>query len=306
MLSELIHQKNCKKNKIVTDYHTGEVACISCGSVSSEKIMDVGSETIGLIGEDYQKNSRVGRKISLKMVDMGLSTIIESKDKDVTGKVLSNENRRMFYRLRMWDRNSRSANSVKSFQKAFTLLDGVSDKLGLPDSVSEHIAYLFRKIAAKKILTGRSTSTMICATIYLACRLANIPRTLQDIAIAGNIKKKNLQKTYRFLVKELNIYPETYNPTEFIVRIANGVSISEKTERLAFKILEAATEKNVSASKNPMAMAAAAIHLAAIINAEKVSQLKISKISKISAVTIRDRTKEIREKIGGEIIGQNL
>jgi transcription initiation factor TFIIB len=99
------------------------------------------------------------------------------------------------------------------------------------------------------------------------------------------------------------MYPETYNPTEFIVRIANGVSLSERTERLAFKILEAASEKNVSASKNPMAMAAAAVHLASIINAEKVSQLKISEISQISAVTIRDRTKEIREKIGGEIIG---
>ena len=52
-----------------------------------------------------------------------------------------------------------------------------------------------------------------------------------------------------------------------------------------------------------MAMAAAAIHLASIINSEKVSQLKISEISQISAVTIRDRTKEIKKKIGGEIIG---
>ncbi len=70
---------------------------------------------MGFSGEEYQSNSRVGRKISLKMADMGLSTIIESKDRDATGKVLSNENRRMFYRLRIWDRNSRPANSVKSF-----------------------------------------------------------------------------------------------------------------------------------------------------------------------------------------------
>jgi transcription initiation factor TFIIB len=52
-----------------------------------------------------------------------------------------------------------------------------------------------------------------------------------------------------------------------------------------------------------MAMAAAAIHLAATTNAEKVSQLKISKMSGISAVTIRERRKEIVNKIGDVKVG---
>ena len=303
MYTELIHQENCKKEIVVTDFHTGEVACSNCGVVMSEKIVDSGMGITGLSPEDYQNNSRVGRKISLKMVDMGLSTIIQSKDKDATGKSLSNENRRMFYRLRMWDRNSRSASSVKSFQKAFTLLDGIGAKLGLPESTIEEAAYLFRKIAAKKILAGRSTNSMLCAVVYISCRITNTPRTLQDVAVAGNVKKKNMQRVYRFLTKELNIQPQTYSPREFVARVANTVSISEKTERLAFKILDVATKKNVSTSKNPMAMAAASIHLASIINKEKVPQLKISEASGISAVTIRDRAKEIKEKIGGEING---
>ncbi|MCV0430260.1 transcription factor TFIIB [Nitrosopumilus sp.] len=303
MISELIHQKNCKKNKVITDIHTGEVACSTCGVVSLEKMIDVNAEISGLSAEDFQNNSRLGMKTSLKMADRGLSTIMESQDKDVTGKSLSNENRRMFYRLRMWDRNSRSAISVKSFQKAFTLLDGISSKLALPESVVEETAYLFRKIAAKKILAGRSTSSMLCATVYITCRLSDTPRTLQDVANAGNIKKKNLQRIYRFLVKELDLHPDVYNPSEFITRIAKAVKLSEKTERLAFKILNHASEKNISTSKNPMAMAAAAIHLAASINEERISQLKISAASGISAVTIRDRTREIKEKIGGEIYG---
>ena len=303
MLTKLIHQKDCKKDQIVTDSQTGEIACENCGAVLEEKAIDLGAEAIGRTGEDFQNNSRVGRKISLKMVDMGLFTIIESKDRDSTGKPMSRENKKMFYRLRMWDRNSRSAASVKSYQKAFTMLDGISAKLALPEAVVEQAAYLFRKIVAKKILAGRSTAGTLCAVTYIACRLTNTPRTLQDIANAGNIKKKNLQRTYRFIVRELNIYPEAFSPIEFITRIANAVSISEKTERLAFRILDLASKNNVSTSKNPMAMAAAAIHLACSMNKEKVSQLKISAVSGISAVTIRDRTKEIKQKIGGEING---
>jgi transcription initiation factor TFIIB len=101
----------------------------------------------------------------------------------------------------------------------------------------------------------------------------------------------------------MEIYPQVYSPTEFVTRIAKAVDISEKTQRLALKILNIAEKKGVSTSKNPMAMAAASIYLAALVNIEKVSQLKISKVSGISAVTIRDRTKEIRNKIGGEING---
>lgn len=303
MLTELIHQKNCKKQEIVTDIHTGEVACSNCGIVSSEPVVDIGAEAVAGNLTDYQSNSRVGAKRSLKMIDMGLSTLIEAKDKDVTGKSLSIENRRMFYRLRMWDRNSRSAVTSKSFQKAFTLLDAIGSKLGLPESVIEESAYLFRKIAARKILAGRSTAAMLSATIYATCRITNTPRTLQDIADAANIKKKVLQRTYRFLAKEMDIAPESYTPSEFVTRIAKGLNLSEKTQRLTFKILDLCSKKHVSTSKNPMAMAAAAIHLAATKNAERVSQLKISKISGISAVTIRERRKEIVNKIGDNTIG---
>ncbi len=303
MLTELVHQKNCKKQEIVTDIHTGEVACSNCGIVSSEPIVDLGAEMVGGNSTDYQSNSRVGAKRSLKMIDMGLSTLIEAKDKDVTGKSFSIENRRMFYRLRRWDRNSRSAVTSKSFQKAFTLLDAIGSKLGLPESVIEESAYLFRKVAARKILAGRSTAAMLSATIYATCRITDTPRTLQDMADAANIKKKVLQRTYRFLAKEMNIAPESYTPSEFVTRIAKGLNLSEKTQRLTFKILDLCSKKHVSTSKNPMAMAAAAIHLAATKNAERVSQLKISQISGISAVTIRERRKEIVNKIGDVEIG---
>ena len=142
---------------------------------------------------------------------------------------------------------------------------------------------------------------VLCATTYIACRLTNTPRTLHDIADVGNIKTKHLQRIYRFLVKELDIYPEIYAPTEFVTRLAKATNLSEKTQRLAFKILGIAGKKGISTSKNPMSMAAAAVHLASLKNSEKVSQTKIAQVSGISAVTIRDRAKEIRKLMGGEI-----
>ena len=60
MLAELIHQKNCKKKSIITDYHTGEIACSNCGSVLSEQVVEAGPETNTETGngQKEQKQSR--------------------------------------------------------------------------------------------------------------------------------------------------------------------------------------------------------------------------------------------------------
>ncbi|EPA06666.1 transcription initiation factor IIB family protein [Candidatus Nitrosarchaeum limnium] len=136
----------------------------------------------------------------------------------------------------MWDRNSRSSTSTtQSFQKAFTLLDGLRAKLGLPESVVEQTAYWFRKISAKKMLAGRSTVVILCATTYIVCRLTNTPRTIHDIAEAGNVKIKHLQRIYRFLIKELDIYPIAYKPDEFVTRLARAINISEKNSEVSIQ-----------------------------------------------------------------------
>ncbi len=50
-----------------------------------------------------------------------------------------------------------------------------------------------------------------------------------------------------------------------------------------------------------MAMDAAAIYLASLVNQEKISQIKISKVSGISSVTIRNRASEIKERLGDDL-----
>ena len=295
------HEKNCKNLYPITDISTGEIACASCGSVILEKAVITGPEQVGLSKEEYESNTRVGKKLTLKLSDMGLSTVIQKSNKDSTGKSLSSENARIFHRLRLWDRNSRYKQEQKSFNKAFTVLDAIKSKLGLPESVVEKSAYLFRKASAKKILSGRSTIGILCATVYMACRLTNTPRTIQDIANAGNVKRKYLQGVCRFLMLELEINPETFSPIDFVERVANSVGAGNKTRMTSLKMMATVQENGISASKNPMAMAAAVVHLASLENGEKISQIKIAKVSGISAVTIRDRAKEIRQKIGGDI-----
>ena len=143
--------KKSGKISFVTDENTGEVMCSNCGHVVTEKLEDFGAEYSIHTGEDYYGKSRVGRKSTLAFNDMGLSTVIQQNDRDSTGKGLSGEMKRTFYRLRMWDKNSKARPGQRNMQKAFTILEGLKTKLSLSEAVVEKSAYIYRKALGKKI-----------------------------------------------------------------------------------------------------------------------------------------------------------
>lgn len=278
----------------VTDAETGEITCGNCGVVLLENAVDFGRENVGQTMDEYQNSARTGQKTSLKMADRGLSTVIQAQNKDSTGRALSADNKRSFYRLRMWDRNSKAAIGKQSFIKAFTFLDGIRSKLGLPEHVVEKSAYLFRKAEQRNLLRGRSNISVMCAIVYMACRVTDTPRTLNDIADTAGISKKVIQRVYRLLHANLDdVHSMSYSPSDFVSRISSEAKISEKTKRDARKILEFGHKRGITSGKHPMSMAAAAVYLAVQGNHEKISQTKIAQISGISAVTIRNRVKEL-------------
>tara|TARA_B110000014_G_scaffold157514_1_gene110731 strand:- start:791 stop:1720 length:930 start_codon:yes stop_codon:yes gene_type:complete len=287
---------NIKKQEIllITDSNTGEIMCSLCGQVLSDKISEISSDTTIHSNEDYLSKSRTGAKSTLAFDDMGLSTLIQKVDKDSTGKSLSVDNKRTFYRLRMWDRNSKAKSRNRNMQKAFMILEGLKAKLALSDVTVEQTAYIYRKVLTKKICRGRSIPIILSAVLYAACRFTNTPRTIQDISTAVNLKKSSVHKIYRLLVRELDLSVESYNPVSFISRIIAYIGASEKTKRDAIDILTRADAMMITAGKNPMAIAATVVYLSAIKNNENVTQTKIAKASNISSVTIRNLCRVIK------------
>ena len=141
--------------------------CSSCGEVIAENVAELGPESSAQSGEDYLSKSRTGRKSTLAFNDMGLSTVIQQSDKDATGKNLSGEMKRTFYRLRMWDKNSKALPGHRNMQKAFTLLEGLKAKLSLTDAAVEQAAYIYRKTLSKKIGRGRSIPMVLSASVFM-------------------------------------------------------------------------------------------------------------------------------------------
>jgi len=285
----------CKTYPVITDSERGEIVCGGCGLILVQNISDTSNESNGYTLEGFLKLTRTGAPTSLTMYDKGLSTIIGT-NKDFSGNALPSKTKYEFNRLRTWDQRSKSRKTA-TLSKAFTLLHGMKTKLGIPDNVVENAAYIYRKTVNAKLTRGRTMASLISASLYAACRENNIPRTLDDIADAGNVERRILSRDLRTIIKKLELNLNQYDTTSFISKISNNMNLKEKIKRDAFEILKRCEKEHITAGKHPVAQAAASLYISCIINGEKISQKKFSVESGVSDVTIRNRAVLIKKTL---------
>jgi len=140
--------------------------------------------------------------------------------------------------------------------------------------VVERAAYIYRKALERGLVRGRSISALIAASVYAACRATETPRTLKDVTAASSVKKKDIARCYRLLLRELDIKMPIMDPIKNVSRIASKAGLSEKTKRKAVEILKKAIESRSSAGKDPMGLAAASLTLHAFLK-EKTRHKRI-------------------------------
>jgi len=285
----------CKTYPIITDSERGEIVCGGCGLILVQNMSDTSYESSGYTLEGFMKQARTGPATSLTMYDRGLSTVIGT-NKDFSGNALPRKTKYEFNRLRTWDQRSKSRNTA-TLSKAFTLLHGMKTKLGIPDNVVENAAYIYRKIVSAKLTRGRTMASLISASLYAACRENNIPRTLDDIANAGNIERRILSRDLRTIIRKLGLNLNQYDTASFITKISNNMNLKEKIKRDAFEILKRCEKEQITAGKHPVAQAAASLYISCIMNGEKISQKKFSVESGVSDVTIRNRSALIKKTL---------
>ena len=285
----------CKTYPAITDSERGEIFCGSCGIVLVQNMSDSSHENNGYNQEDFMKMARTGPATSLTMNDRGLSTVIGT-DKDSTGKAVSGKTKYEFNRLRMWDQRSKSRKTA-TLSKAFTLMNAIKTKLAIPNNVVETAAYIYRKAVNAKLTRGRTTVSLVSASLYAACREHNIPRTLDDIAAVGNVERKILSRDLRTIIEKLELNLNQYDTTSFISKISNNMNLKEKTKRDAFNILDRCEKEQITAGKHPVGQAAASLYLSCMMNGEKISQKKFSVESGVSDVTIRNRASLITKTL---------
>ena len=77
--------------------------------------------------------------------------------------------------------------------------------------------------------------------------------------------------------------------------------MSEKAVRRAVEIVRMTEEREISAGKAPMGLAASALYLAGVLEGEVATQKEIAEAAGVTEVTVRNRYKGLRASLGKEL-----
>ncbi|NEU56945.1 transcription initiation factor IIB family protein [Halorussus sp. MSC15.2] len=285
----------CSGN-LVTDDERGETVCAECGLVVDEDQIDPGPEWRAFDASEKDQKSRVGAPTTNTMHDKGLSTNIGWQDKDAYGNSLGSRQREKMQRLRKWNERFRTRDSKeRNLKQALGEIDRMASALGLPDNVRETASVIYRRALDEDLLPGRSIEGVATSALYAAARKAGTPRSLDEITNVSRVEKDEIARTYRYVVRELNLQIQPADPKSYVPRFVSDLGVSEEVERRARDLLDTATEKGIHSGKSPVGLAAAAVYAAALLSNEKVTQSEVSDVSDISEVTIRNRYHELLE-----------
>ena len=284
----------CGSTNLIYDEKTGEVICGNCGLVIEEKVIDTGRDWRQF--EDTKRHGRGGAPISMQKFDLGLGTSV-GRSSDIYQ--LSDKKRKKFFRLKKWQ--ERVGTSIeRNLRQALSELMRVVSYLNLPNIVREESARLYTLALRQGLVRGRSMEAVIAACVYAACRTYNIPRTLDEIAAASNIERKEVGRTYRFITRKLKFKIKPSDPRDYIARFSSILNLNSKTQTDALKILKKAELAELTSGRGPAGIAAAALYVAALLNDEKKTQREVADVAGITEVTIRNRYKELLERTGLE------
>jgi len=284
------------------DYECAEIVCMDCGFVVAAKIADRGPEWRAFDDEQRSKRTRVGAPLTYTIHDKGLSTTIDWHDRDIYGKSLSPGQKAQVYRLRKWQRRIRVSDATeRNLAFALSEITKISNNLNLPKNILETASVIYRKAVKERLIRGRSIQGVTSAAIYLACRQCALPRTLDEIAQSSSVNKKEVGRSYRFLIRELNYSIPPLRPSQYITKFSNQLTMQGKVEEIAHKILAGAKELKLTSGRGPTGIAAAASYVASVLTGERKTQREIAEIAQVTEVTIRNRYKELVERLMFEI-----
>jgi len=294
---EKVKCPECGGTDFFKDETTGEIICKKCGTIVKEEKIVTSPEWRAFDATQQEKKSRTGSPISLTKHDRGLATEMGKGITDLF-KVPAKK-RAQYYRLRRWNKRL-TKSKERNLSYSLSELARQVSYLGLPKSVYEKVTRLYEKAVEMGLVRGRSMETIITALIYAVAREEGTPRTLNEMSAASGIEKREIGRAYRYIARALGIRILPAKAEDYIPRFASLLGLSGRVQARAREILRKTQDEDLTSGKGPTGIASAALYIAAVLEGERRTQRDIADVVGVTEVTIRNRYKDLIEKLGIE------
>jgi len=293
-LKEKTEDKCCEDQCITLK--GGNRVCLNCGLVLDVHLVE--NERRAYNNEEIEKR----KQNEPRWREFGSRTVLPNHKLDYKGHYLNAEKKTLFLRLSKIQ-NSLISSIERNFWEAKPRMKQLTSKLNIPEYIHETAWKIYALTAKKKLTMGRSIEGFIAASLYVAVRVHEFPKVLEEISDAAMIPRKSIIHSLSLLLKEvlpeLNLSYKPISITQLIFKFGNELGLPMETQKNALYLVSVTSKMGLALiGKDPKGLAASAIYLAAKSTNERMTQTEIAKAAKITEVTLRSRVKDFKNKLG--------
>jgi len=215
--------------------------------------------------------------------------------KDQTTQTVTKENEGISSKtILKWQKETRTGNlASRSILLASEEIERISNEIKINDSIKESALEIFSSSSKTGLVRGRSSEKVAAASIYTACRMGNVPRTLDEIAETSNLNRNELSRLHKLISRKLKLKIGFTSLNNLLPRFSNKLALNNIVQTDAQEIIKLVEDSDYRQGISPAALLGAALYISCKNNKVRRSQLEIAKTVGTSEVTLRNRAKEI-------------
>jgi len=278
----------------------GAMVCRACGKM--ESTIDMTAEWRFYGDDTFSSNpTRCGMPINPLLLESSLGCKI----------ICSGSSSYEMRKIRRYTEWQSMPYKEKSQYEEFRIITEMASIAGIPKMIIDAACRYHKRISEKQTFRGDNRDGIIAASIYIACRVENYPRTAKEIANIFHLDCTSATRGCKNAMTILNEFEigaikfPTTQPHSFIERYCTALLMSSEMTRLA-EFIALRIEKNKLIPENtPHSVAAGIVYFVAHDFKLGITKQDIKRVSEISEVTINKCYKKI-EAVKEQLIPKEI
>ena len=179
----------------------------------------------------------------------------------------------------------------RSYYSATEHIVNVATNNGIPDSIINEAKLLLRKVSEYSVSRGENRKGLLACSIYMACIMNNVPRSVKEIADHFGVTTSCITKMSKKFQEAL---PQAKFPTpkssDFVPRYCSELNIPPDK---CMKIVNIIEDNVLLPDVSPMSCVAGCIFITNKLDDLKLDKAHIAKVCGVSEVTINKVCKKL-------------
>uniref|UniRef100_A0A6C0KFI8 Transcription factor TFIIB cyclin-like domain-containing protein n=1 Tax=viral metagenome TaxID=1070528 RepID=A0A6C0KFI8_9ZZZZ len=186
----------------------------------------------------------------------------------------------------------------------FEIIKVMARNSGIPKLIVDSALRYHKDISTEKTFRGLNRDGIIAASIYLACRINNYPRTAKELAAIFHLDNTSATKGCKNAMSILNQIEKDNDdkthlcktsPIDFIDRYCSKLNMNNEITKLCQFVAMKIDKNNLVPENTPHSVASGIIYFISDLCHLNISKKDVTKISEISEVTINKCYKKLNQ-----------